>query len=223
MKPHSITLLIVILMASLTALSQRSGLRIATGMASVRGEFSSNNPMADQWGMNYSLKFIKPFANERWSFTVTSGFGHQTFSRDFGQPKVFYKTYQASTEFQSIARQTYLGAGLRYYLTNSVNKYNPFRGQLLPYIGLSLGGVYNNITLVGAENLPEGYTSHEGSAYSLSGQVEGGIGYVLDDHWVVEVFGALRPAFTDGWDGIAGTTDNNDWFVQLGAGIYYRL
>lgn len=223
-KHWSWTLFAVLI--SLIGYSQKPSIQVGVGLASVAGELSSDNPLQDPIGMDYSLSYILPFGNERWAFMAESNFSHQNMSHDFSKnAKILYKNGQAipTPLFQSASRQTYLGVGLRFYLTGTINRYNPYKGQILPYISISVGALNSSITLQGEESVPADYGLHEGSTFEATGQFGGGIGYVFNRDIIIEVFGALRPGFSDYWDGIQGITNTKDWLARGGLGIQYKF
>ncbi len=204
--------------------AQSPTIRGAVGISSIRGELANSNPFKDKYGTDFSSTVTFPMTNERWAFTTEASYTSQTEEHDFiNNPKILLKKQPESEIFQTYSQQAYLGVGLRYYLTRTINRYNPYQGQLLPYLGFSVGGIYTNVDLAGVETVPEGYGLRAQKGFEVSAQFEGGIGYVLTRKLTLEVFGALRPGFSDYWDGIKGVTETNDWLARAGVGLQFKL
>lgn len=221
---HYSTIFVFSFLITTITSGQSPSLRAGVGISSIRGELVDDNPFKDKYGSDFSATLTLPMANERWAFTTEAVYTSQTEEHDFiNNPKILLKKQPETEVFQTNSQQAYLGVGLRFYLTNTINKYNPYQGQLLPYLGFSVGGLYTSVDLVGVETVPEGYGLRAQKGFEVSAQIEGGIGYVLTRKITVEVFGALRPGFSDYWDGIKGVTETNDWLARIGVGMQFRL
>lgn len=222
--------LVLLTLSASNLIAQRNAVSASTTLTSVRGELNEDNPLNDNYGMSYSLSYVRYFKNEQWMATLKVGRNSQVMERDFTQKSVQqFKQFQppvttyTTTTFATQVQQTSATAGLRYCFTNSINKYNPYLGQLLPYIGVNAGGMLSDISMKNKAALPEGYSLNDGKSFNIVVQGEAGIGYVMDKHWMLEIFGTLQPAFSDYYDGISGTSGKDDWLAQLGLGVQYRF
>ena len=222
------SILSIFLFLSSSALAQNQSVYFGIGLTSIRGELSNESLMDEEYGLNYTLRYMLPLKNEQFVFTAESSFLNMTLKRQFGSG-------ENAVNYQNIATHTYLGVGMRFYLTNSVNKFNPYRWQFLPFIGLSAGGVnINRISNRAVTPLPiagkrpindptAGYTFYEGSNFEFAGQVDAGFVLVLDKIWSVEASGMVRPGFSDSWDGVKGTTNSPDYFISGALGVHMRF
>ena len=222
------SLLGVCLFLSSSALAQNQSVYFGVGLTSIRGELSNEPIMDEEYGLNYTLRYMLPLKDERFVFTTETSFLNMALKRQFGSG-------DDAVNYQSVVTHTYLGVGMRFYLSNSVNKYNPYRGQFLPFIGLSAGAVSINrisnravtpLPIAGKRPLNDptaGYTFYEGSNYEFASQVEGGFVYVINKVWSVEASGMMRPGFSDSWDGVKGTTNSPDYFMSGALGIQMRF
>lgn len=216
------------LFLSSSALAQNQSVYFGIGLTSIRGELSNESLMDEEYGFNYTLRYMLPLKNEQFVFTAETSFLNMTLKRQFGSG-------ENAVNYQNIATHTYMGVGMRFYLTNSINKYNPYRGQFLPFIGISAGGVsINRISNRAVTPLPiagkrpiddptAGYTFYEGSNFEFASQVEAGFVIVLDKMWSVEASGLMRPGFSDSWDGVKGTTNSPDYFISGALGLQMRF
>jgi hypothetical protein len=212
------------LLIAINLKAQQPSLSASIGLSSVRGELTEENLLKDNYGPDVSAGFILPLDNERWAFTSFLTYTGQQEQHDFvNNTKILYKTQPEPVTFQSNTQQLYMGVGLRFYMASSINRYNPYRGQILPYLGLSVGALYSSVILNGEQSVPEQYGLKTSKAFEFATELNGGIGYVINDRITLEIFGALRPGFTDYWDGIKGITETNDWLARAGVGVQYRL
>ncbi len=219
------SLIVFLLFLPVTKLmAQSPALKAGIGISSIRGELVDDNPLEDKYGTDFSAGLILPMSNERWAFTTEAIYTSQNEEHDFvNNPKILFKKQPETELFQTYTQQAFLGVGLRFYLTSTINRYNPYQGQLLPYLGFSIGGLYTSVNLTGTETVPEAYGIRAQKGFEVTAQLEGGFGYVLNRRVTLEFFGALRPGFSDYWDGIKGVTETNDWLARAGVGIQYRL
>lgn len=209
-------------------MAQNQIVYFGVGLTSLRGETSDQAIMDEDYGANYTLRYMVPLKDEKFVFTAETSYSNLRLQKVFGSG-------ETAVIYENLVSHTYLGVGMRFYLTNSVNKYNPYRGQFLPFIGINIGGV--NIsrnsnrsvtapTLAGKRPIADptlGYEFYEGSNYEFTGQMEGGFVYVINKIWSVEASGIARPGFSDSWDGIEGTTDSPDWFMSGALGVQMRF
>lgn len=217
-----------ILNLSSSALAQSQSVYFGIGLSTIRGELSNESIMDEEYGLNYTLRYMLPLKNERFVFTTETSFLNMALKRQFG-------TGETAVNYQSIVTHTYLGVGMRFYLSNSVNRYNPYRGMFLPFVGISAGGVnVNRISNRAVTPLPisgkrpindptAGYKFYEGSNFEFAGQVEGGFVYVINSIWSVEASGLVRPGFSDSWDGVKGDTHSPDYFMSGALGVQMRF
>ncbi|MDZ7846083.1 MAG: hypothetical protein U5L96_04620 [Owenweeksia sp.] len=197
-------------------------------MSTVRGETTDQPLMQDDYGISYALKYLKPLQDERWVLTFEASMANINLNRAFGKGEL-------EVNYQNRFSQSYLGLGMRYYMSRKVNKYNPYRGMILPFVGISAGMVNtvrngsrnDNLAQIAFKNPPKdptsGYEFTEGSTMEVNGQVEAGLVYVIDEAWSIEGSGLARPGFSDTWDGITGTTNTRDWFMSGSLGVQFRF
>lgn len=208
----SVTLLFALLFSGLaTAQMSSSGFRL--GIMDIRGE-TAKDPGSIQPGTDLGFIYALPFQDERWQFTAEVNQSMQSVERDFGgEPNQFYRGSVQSTTFQ---------AGLRYYIGNSINRYNPYYGQLLPYVGASAGLNISSVNL-DHSNLNIPMQVDESLQTAASGEINLGIQMVINKEWRVEVYGAGRYLTTDYLDGISGHTDVSDVLLRGGIGLSYTF
>lgn len=222
-------LVMLAIFISFKSQAQHSQVFLGTGLATIQGETTDEFFFADELGMHFSSKYLYSLANEQFVFygeaSHTSAELYRQFSSKEGLNKFFYNKFN----------QTYLGAGMRFYLNKSINKINPYNGQILPYVALSLGvvntsrdiNIHDNRVNLQFKSPPtdpmKGYKVTTGTNVEVTGQLETGVAYVINSQFSLEVFGAGRPGFDDTWDGITGITDKNDWHLSGGVGLTYRL
>ncbi len=207
------------LVLSSSAFAQSQRVLFGIGLTTIRGELSNESVFDEEYGLNYTLKYMVPLSNEQFVFTAETSFLNMKLRRQFG-------TGDKAVNYQSIVSHTYMGVGLRFYLSKSVNKYNPYKGQFLPFVGIGAGGVHINrisnraVTpqqIAGKkpdEDPTAGYDFYEGSNYEFAPQVEAGFQYVLNSIWTIEGSGMVRPGFSDSWDGVKGTTNSPDYLMS---------
>ncbi len=222
------TLLSLCLLLSSSALAQNQSVYFGIGLTSIRGELSNESLMDEEYGLNYTLRYMLPLKNEQFVFSAETTFLNMALKRQFGNG-------ENAVNYQNIATHTYFGVGMRFYLTSSINKYHPYRGQILPFIGFSAGGLsINRISNRAVTPLPiagkrpiddptAGYTFYEGSNLEFACQMEAGIVLALDPIWSIEASGLIRPGFSDSWDGVKGTTNSPDYFMSGALGIQMRF
>ena len=216
------------LILSSSALAQSQSLYFGIGLSTIRGELSNEGIMDEEYGFNYTLRYMLPLKDERFVFTTETSFLNMALKRQFGSG-------ENAINYQSIVTHTYLGVGMRFYISNSINKYNPYRGQFLPFVGLSAGALsINRISnravtpqqIAGKKptNDPTaGYTFYEGANYEFASQFEAGFVYVINGIWSIEASGMFRPGFSDSWDGVKGTTNSPDYLMSGALGIHMRF
>lgn len=216
------------LLWSSSALAQKQSVYFGIGITAIRGELSNESIADEEFGLNYTLKYMLPLKNEQFVFTAETSFLNMQLGRQFGSG-------ETAVNYQSIVSHTYIGAGLRFYLSRSVSKYNPYHGQFLPFIGLGAGAVHiNRISnravipqqIAGKKPVADptaGYEFYEGDNYEFAPQVEAGFAYVINSIWSVEASGLVRPGFSDSWDGVKGTTNSPDYFMSGALGIQMRF
>ncbi len=216
--------LVACLTFSFRASAQKPSVSAGIGVSSIRGELVDENPFEDNYGYDFSSSLIVPMKNERWAFTIDFVYSGQKEEYDFkNNPKILLKKQPESVTFKTQTQQAYLGVGLRFYLSSSINRYNPYQGQILPYLGMSVGGLYTNVNLKGEQSVPEAYGIKEQKGFEVAAQFGGGIAYVISRRVTIDLFGMLRPGFSDYWDGIKGVTETKDWLARAGIGLQYRL
>lgn len=210
---------------SVSALAQRNALRAGLGLSTIRGEFSHDNPFQDSYSPDYTFSYLRGLGDEKWQSITEFSYSQHDFSGDLSDHRPVFLTKNGTPvpEFHSEVKQLFIGTGLRFYMSNSINKYNPYRGQFLPYIGVMAGISRNTVFQEGEARVPEGYVLNHGSATNFALQVDGGFMYVLNEYLAIEVFGAIRPNFTDETDGVSGITNFGDWTVKFGAAVQYRF
>lgn len=211
-----------------SVLAQNQSVYFGIGLTALRGELSNEAIMDEEYGMNYTLRYMMPLKNERFVFNAETSFMNMQLSRQFG-------TGETAVNYQSIVSHTYMGVGMRFYLSSSVTKYNPYAGQFLPFIGIGAGAAHisriSNRAVIPQQiagkrpiNDPTaGYTFYEGSNYEFAAQAEAGFVYVINGIWSVEASGLMRPGLSDSWDGVKGTTDSPDYFMSGALGVQMRF
>lgn len=209
--------------------AQNAQLFVGAGLATIQGETTDEFFFADELGIHVSTKYLYSFKNEQFVFFGEASHTNVNLFRQFKAREGF------SEFFYNNLNQTYLGSGLRFYLTNSIDKINPYFGQVLPYVSVSLGLVNTSRDIIVDGNLPstqgkkpisnplDHYEITDGNTLEVTGQVEGGVAFVLNNSFSLEIFGSGRPGFSDTWDGIKGVTNRNDWHLGGGLGLTYRL
>ena len=213
---------------SSSALAQKQSVYFGIGITALRGELSNESIAQEEYGLNYTLKYMVPLKNEQFVFTGETSFLNMQLGRQFG-------TGETAVNYQSIVSHTYVGAGLRFYLSKSVSKYNPYQGQFLPFIGIGAGMAHiNRISnravipqqIAGKKPIEDptaGYEFYEGANYEFAPQVEAGFAYVISSIWSVEASGLVRPGLSDSWDGVKGTTNSPDYFMSGAIGVQMRF
>ena len=216
------------LLMSPSLLAQGQSAIFGIGVTSIRGELSNESIADEEYGLNYSLKYVASMKDERFAFTAETSYLNMSLKRQFGEGE-----YEVN--YQSIVSHTYLGVGFRFYMSSSINKYNPYVGQFYPFIGVSAGAVHiNRISnravipqqIAGKRPITDptaGYEFFEGANYEFAAQVEGGFVFVINSIWSVEASGLVRPGFSDSWDGVKGTTNSPDYFMSGGVGVQMRF
>lgn len=210
-----------------TGTAQSQSIYLGVGINSIRGEVTDKGLFDEDYGLDYSLRYLQPLSDERFVLTGEASFSSANLYRTFSneeRTKIFLNDFS----------QTYVGVGLRWVFNNEVNKYRPYQGQILPFVGISMGAVSTTRDITVDDNLPRffktepkdpagGYEFHEGNTVEFNGQVEGGVTVVITPMLSISASGAARPGFSDTWDGITGTGSGNDWIVRTNIGVQYAL
>ncbi len=221
MKPFLLTFTLSLL--SLFKLhAQLPATMLRVGTVGVRGETTTQPIMKEDYGFDISGTFMYPLANEQ--FNVFAEVNYSTAKlEDVFSSNYYFKNGAPSNVITSSVGHAYFGAGMRFYLTGEVRRFNPYFGQILPFVGLSAGFTHISTDV----DFPTGYDVSfdiaEKSFTEFAFQLDGGVVFVLDKQWAVELYGAARPGISDYYDGIKGISDVKDWLVRLGVGVQYRL
>jgi len=213
------------LMILSSGFAQKQRIYLGVGINSIRGEVTDQDLFSEDYGLDYSLKYLQPLKDERLVLTGEANYSSAKLFRTFSNEE---RTKIFLNEFS----QTYVGVGMRFIFNREVNKYTPYQGQILPFVGLSMGAVSTSRNITVDDNLPrffktepkdpaQGYDFHEGNTLEFNGQIEGGVTIVITPLLSISASGAARPGFSDTWDGITGTGNGNDWIVRTNVGVEY--
>lgn len=209
----TITTFILATVLGTLAQAQLSSGGLRVGIMDLRGE-TAKAPLNVQPGSDLSFVYAMPFENERWQFTAEINQIIQQVDRNFGgEPTQFYR---------ASAKATSLQAGLRLYLCNSINRYNPYPGQLLPYIGGTAGLSVSNTTVL-SDNLEVPMQVNENTQLAAAGEFNLGLQMVLSQQWRLELYAAGRYTTSDYLDGISGHTEVSDLLARGGMGLFYTF
>lgn len=162
--------------------------------------------------VNYAMRFA-----DNWRAVVSGGYYSKSSNRTYGTGPNAFK-YSGEVTGYSV------GAGARFYLANTIDRYKPYRGQFLPYLQAGGGALFNEVEISDEvlANLPQGFTT-ESSVIRPFWQFTLGSQFVLATHWRMGAYLSLRGTATDFLDGLRTTTGKNDWQGRAGVEINYVL
>lgn len=199
----------------LPLLSQTSAVSFHAGLCNVRGETSDG--IKDNYGVDFSAVYTNLFLNSPWLFVGEISHSAANIEHSF----------YPDTSFQTLFNQTYAGIGFR-YSNNPFKKKNrrrrrPKPGDFLPYVGFGFGLAQTINSSDNPEYVPPGYKTNNGTEYEALIQLEGGAMIRITKQLSLEGYFISRTAGTDGWDGITGIGNGNDWLIRGGLGLYYEF
>lgn len=215
---HTSSLVLVLSLVTASAFSQqspKSALTARGGIATIQGETTSKelfNSSGPQMGLLYSYSL----RNEQWA--LTAEVGQSMVNVDLSSAD---HTQQSNLKTQ--VNQTYVGVGMRYILSNSINEYKPYLGQFLPYIGLGFGCIKTTNDLEIDSQQLGGYSLDQQSTFGFAGSAELGFIIVLSKHWAIDAYAGGRTSQTDNWDVLEGNGKGDDWLIHGGLGIQYHF
>lgn len=189
-----------------------AGLR--AGVFQIRGDNLEEDEL--DLGFNAEVNYAMRFA-DRWRAVVSGGYYSKSSHRTFG-------TGSEAFEYSGEVTGYSLGAGARFYLTNTIDRYKPYQGQFLPYLQAGGGALFNEVEISDAviANLPEGFTT-ESSVIRAFWQFTLGSQFVLATHWRMGGYFSLRGTPTDFLDGLSSSTNKNDWQARAGLEVNYVI
>lgn len=215
---HTSSLVLVLSLVTTSAFSQqspKSALTARGGFVTIQGETTSKklfNSSGPQIGLLYSYSL----RNEQWALTAEVAQSMVNVDLSSADP-----TPQSNLQTQ--VNQTYFGVGMRYILRHSINEYEPYLGQFLPYIGLGFGCIKTTNDLEIDSQQLGGYSLNQPRTFGFAGSAELGFMLVLNKHWAIDAYAGGRTSQTDNWDALAGSGKGDDWLIHGGLGLQYHF
>ncbi len=199
---------------SFPMLAQHNSIMLGGGLSTIQGDAGLDVFDLESYGYSITARYIHPFKkNDRWNFTVEYN-NSSMVQRGYVNQLDLYKIY---------ARQVFFGVGCRFYLLNTINEYNPYFMEVLPFIQASAGLLSHRMDFkepfLNRSNFEIAEDSFNGTAL----QATTGILLILDKRWGLEGYLSIRYDASDSWDGLKGSTSFGDFFGHGGIGVNFAL
>lgn len=216
MRTRPIIILIFFLpFFNLKAQHTNTSIMVGAGPAIIMGDPDLSPFDLYSYGYTIAARYIVPMSNERWNFTIEV---NNTSINQKGWSNLEYYSAQVS--------QAFMGVGVRFYVTKTIERYNPWLGEFLPFIEVNAGMVRNNITHnapFGQVDANSGLIIDTKNRLAPNIQIVPGFLVVLDRTWAIEAFGGIRYNPKDNWDGVVGSTGLGDIYLHGGLGLNYAF
>ncbi|MGB0176396.1 MAG: hypothetical protein ACPF9D_04465, partial [Owenweeksia sp.] len=167
----------------------------------------------ESYGYSITARYIHPFKKtDRWNYTL-----------EYTTSRMTQRGYIDLDLYNPNISQTYIGAGCRFYLFETIKEYNPYFLESLPFVELGIGYLSHSMTFNKPFPNSGGFEISDGSSQGFNFQGTGGLLLILNEHWGIEFFAAMRYDYTDSWDGLKGKTGTGDIFSHGGLGFNYAF
>lgn len=206
------TLAFLALLISPTAKAQYQSFGLSVSPMQIRGDLINNMTDFSGIGIDLGLSAYRTFFNERWKVMLEMNYYTAKQTRSWN-----------SEAFTSNISATSILVGARYILTDDVIEYNPYTGQIIPFIGLAPGVTFSNAQVTRIPNDTESLfkTQDKVSNIAIEGQIGAEIVFTHQISGIV--FLGSRYVPSDFLDGVQGTSNWNDAMFRLGLGFVYNI
>lgn len=218
MKRLKLLLTFSFYLGAFSIMAQFNSVAIHLGGMNIQGEAASfdwSNPYDfSDIGIDAGFSFIKTLENEQWRIVVEGNYQTGNHMRNWGSeknPSMLGSTFRSSS----------ILLGGRYVLNSMVNRYHYYTGQVLPFIGFSLGASTTTAEVMGDKELLKNFTALQGADIALIGEGQIGAEMVVHENIRVYVMGAMRVSPSDYLDGIKGATAVGDFVYRGVVGVSY--
>lgn len=196
-----------LLIANLS-LAQHPSISFTPGLATIAGETTKFIQDPSEYGFNYRIQVIHPIWDQQLNGTFEANYAY-----------IPHKFTFSNGSYESKSLQTFWGIGLRYYLFDEIDEYNPYLGMVAPYVGLKIGWYSSKIRSVIRNNSTWEVPTEPQVA--IAGRTTFGIAFGLSKRWMLDANMSITPDWQDGSDGIVGSSGFPDFYVSGGIGIQY--
>lgn len=194
--------------------AQHSSVMLGGGLSTMRGDANLAIIDLDSYGYSFTLRYVYSFKeNERWNITF-----------EYTRSSMTQRGWTDLDLYHAKINQTYMGLGCRFYVTNTIKKYNPYLGELLPFVELGVGIIDNAMGFIEPfTGDPSVYEINPNSSSSINIQLTPGTLIVLNDQWSLELFAGFRYDGSDFYDGLKKGSGLGDIFGHGGLGVHYAF